>query len=151
MPTKLKALTGINVGTIFDAMEIGAADTLLQSLRWNVDRPDSFYSTSAGKAQSDEVDECWARNKGDGFWIDGIGRVMEGVDWQDLHTPFDKKDREIKVGDVIVYAMQNLTVSELKVEKLVLKNRTMTLHGTDLHTGKKTKNSYPERCLNVSP
>lgn len=139
-------------GRVFLAEGIGAADTLEQSKRWNLPKPGDFYGSPAGKAQSKEVDECWARNKGDGFWIEGIGRVMEGDVWEDLVTPFDKKDREIKVGDVIVYAMRDLTVSELKVERIGnVVGYERTLHGTDLHTGKKTKNSYPSRCLNVSP
>lgn len=147
---KLKALTGDRKGLVYLAAGIGAADSLEQSNRWNDPKKDklgNFYSSPEGRAQSREVDECWKRNGTDGFWIEGIGRVVVGKDWEDLQTPFDKKGREIKVGDVIVYAMRDLTVSELKIEKLV----KGVMHGTDLHTGKKTKNSYPERCLNVSP
>lgn len=152
---QLKALTGDRKGTVYLAVGIGAADTLEQSKRWNDPKNDKiadFYDTPEGKAQSKEANECWKRNGGDGFWIDGIGRVVEGDDWEDLVTPFDKKGREIKVGDVIVYAMRDLTVSELKVEKIGnVVGYERSMHGTDLHTGKKTKNSYPSRCLKVSP
>jgi hypothetical protein len=139
-------------GLVYPAAAIGAADTLEQSLNWNKPHKDNFYDSPEGRRQSEEVDECWARNKGDGFWIDGLGRVMEGDVWEDLVTPFDKKGREIVVGDVIVYAMRDLTVSELKVEKIGnVVGCERTLHGIDLHTNKKTKNSYPSRCLKVSP
>lgn len=139
-------------GNLHKAVGIGAADTLEQSLRWNSPKSDKigFYATPEGKAQSKEVDDCWKRNKGDGFWVDGIGRVMVGGEWEDLYVPFDKKGREIQVGDIIVYARRDLTVSEMKVEKIGNRNGyERTLHGTDLHEGKKTKNSYPSRCLKI--
>lgn len=152
--SRLKCLSGPRKGKIFKAASIGAADSLEQSNRWNDKKTDAyaFYDSPEGKAQSKEVDECWARNGTDGFWIDGVGRVVEGDDWEDLVTPFDKRGREIKVGDILAYAMRNLTVSELLVEKIgEVSGGQRTLHGTDLHTHKKTKNSYPDRCLKVSP
>jgi len=119
---------------------------------WNREKPDSFYDSPEGHAQSKEVDECWKRNKVDGFWIDGIGRVMEGKEWEDLNTPFDREDQEIRVGDTIVYAMRDLTVSKLQITKIGdLNGYERTMYGIDLFTKKKTKNSYPSRCLKVSP
>lgn len=141
-------------GKVYPAAAIGAADTLAQSKKWNSPENgvNGFYDTPEGIAQTKEVDACWKRNKGDGFWIKGIGRVMEGDEWENLFVPFDKLGREICVGDVIVYAMRDLTVSELKVEVIgKVLGYERTLHGTDLHTKKKTKNSYPSRCLKVSP
>ena len=143
-------------GKVYSAASIGAADTLVQSKRWNEPNTDThkFYGSAEAeaKAQAEIVVDCWKRNKGDGFWIEGVGRVMVGDEWENLFVPFDKLGREILVGDVIVYAMRNLTVSELKVEKIGNVDRyERTLHGTDLHTKKKTKNSYPSRCIKVSP
>lgn len=147
---KLKCLTGPLAGLVYFADPIGAADTLEQSVRWRTlphrERLD-FYSTPEGKAQSEEVSECWKRNGRDGFWIEGIGRVVVGPDWEDTKTCFDKMDREIFVGDVIVYAMRDLTVSELKITHFKGKK----MYGIDLHTNRKTYNSYPSRCLKVSP
>ena len=158
---KVKILVGVFAGQIVEAESIGSADTAEQSRRWNDpvnDRKLNFYETPEGKAQSKEVDECWTRNKGDGVWVEMTinGRTHKRrytlkTEAIDIGTPYDKKDREIMIDDVVVYAMRDLTVSELKVEKIVVSGGTTTLHGTDLHTGKKTKNSYPERCLKVSP
>jgi hypothetical protein len=139
-------------GKVHKAIAIGAADTAEQSERWNCPVANNFYDTAAGRAQTAEVKECWNRNKVDGYWIDGIGRVSEKNGWENLHTSFDKLGREIKVGDVVVYAMRDYTVSELKIEKIGnVVGHERVMHGTDLHTNKKTKNSYPSRCLKVSP
>jgi hypothetical protein len=150
----VKVLVGPHAGEIIVAIGIGVADTLEQSNRWNDPAKDHwrFYDTAKGKAQIKEVDECWARNKTDGVWVEAHHRRYTlKSEAENLGDPFDKKDREIKIGDIIVYAMRDLTVSELKVEKIKFTGMDTVLYGTDLHTGKKTKNSHPERCLKVSP
>ena len=135
--------------TTYRAVPIGVADTAEQSKQW-MDRDYNTAGPLVRVAWATEIDNCWKRNKTDGFWIDGIGRVVCGDEWEDTHTPFDKMGREIDIGSVIIYAMRDLTVSELKVEKIEWKYG-YSLKGTDLHTGKKTKNGYPERCMKVSP
>jgi hypothetical protein len=151
MSSKLyvKLLVGNCAGAVVIAQSIGAADTLEQSIRWNLPKnPDKFFSSPEGIAQIKECKECWNRNKGDGVWVEAHKRRYtlrtEAVFMGD---PFDKKGREIKVGDIVIYAMRDLTVSELRVDKITFTSMDTTMHGTDLHTGKKTKNSYPKRCL----
>lgn len=142
-------------GLIYVAVGIGAADTLEQSQEWQKRDYKKDYD-KFGPQWKAEVDECWARNKYDGYWIPNIGRVVttekeKTSEWEHMGSPFDKQGREIKVGDVIVYAMRDLTVSEMKITKIEKKNFDTVMHGVDLHTNKKTKNSYPRRCLKVSP
>jgi hypothetical protein len=143
----LKCLTGNRAGLIYNAHSIGAADSLEQSLRWNRDKPPE------GFAQAAEVQNCWAVNKCDGFWIEGVGRVVVGSDWENLFTPFDTTGKEICIGDTIAYARRDLTVSLLKIDKIAPPKGSYerTLYGIDLHTNKRTKNSYPTRCLKISP
>ena len=149
--TRLKKLTGVDAGLEYVAYPIDCAFTLDQCKSWQ--GRDYKKATDADfKRWADETRQCEvAGNTYNGYWIDGIGRVEIGTDWENLCIPLDKMDREIKVGDVVVYAMRDLVVSEMKITKLEKKGYGTMMYGIDLHTNKNTKNSYPRRCLKVSP
>ena len=93
-------------------------------------------------------------NSWHGVWIEGIGRVETKsstmpVQWEDLNAPFDRMGELIKVGDTICYAMRSLEVSHMKITKIDSTDYRCTMYGIDVFTGKKTKNSYPTRCIKV--
>ena len=67
---------------------------------------------------------------------------------EDLNVPFDRFQREIMVGSVIHYARRDLTVARMRVDRIETGgSMSVTLHGMDLDTKKKTKNSYPHRYI----
>lgn len=116
---------------IYLAKYIGYADDLAQYNRWN----------SSGWNQNDKSSKS---NGHWGYWIDGIGRVEHGKDgWEDTFAAFDAMGEQILVGDIIFYAMRNLTVSKMQVTK-VEKGK---IYGIDVFTKRKTRNGSPRKCL----
>lgn len=107
----------------------------------------------------------WDKHQ-DGIWIPALNMRLKQrhnpdskgwsdayLDYENLVVPFDRYKQEIKVGDVIFYSARDLQVCRLKVEKLGNIHHAgcgwlqRIMHGTDLDSKKKTKNSYPSRCI----
>ena len=123
-------------GATYEAIEIGRANDM----------------SCLGRAGVRPV--CDPKNTYCGAWIDGIGRVeMKSRDnptseWENTNSPFDKNDQLIKPGDTIYYAMRSLEVSKMVITSITHNGgHRSTMYGTDVFTGKKTRNSYPYRCL----
>lgn len=136
-----KILVGPNKGDILKGEGLGAALTLDERKHWD-----------SGADIGDLASKRWSQGCGDGVWIYKLNKRFKlDKEVEDQHVPLDSLGVEIFVGDVVFYARRDLTVSKLKVEKIgdVLEYER-TLHGVDLHTKKKTKNSNPSRCLKVS-
>lgn len=133
-------------GTVVEGAHIGAWDTLE-----NLQRYTELGFDGARKHFGDKWMEvhCNWTTIGEGVWIPAMNCRIPITDVLDLHVPFDRENHEIKVGDTIIYAMRDLTVSKMVVGKIVVKNNICTLHGKDVFTDKSTRNSYPKRCLKV--
>ncbi len=145
--TYVKILTGPFAGDKVKVISLGSARDLEMRKAWDA---------GSGQDTSPNATECWSLF-GEGVWHEKLGQrfnihAINGVppscEW--AGTPFDKFEQEIFPGDVVMYAMRDLTVSELLVEKIEYKNGDTVMSGIDLHTGKKTKNSYPRRCVKLS-
>ena len=146
MNINLKERFQLRDGTIVEGARLGAWDTLENLQRYE----------AASDGRSDErkvLGDAWCdihcdwEAIGDGVWIPALNRRVSVNDVIDLHVPFDRENNEIKVGDTIIYAMRNLSVSKMVVGKIAVKNDTCTLYGKDVFSGKSTKNSYPYRCI----
>jgi hypothetical protein len=140
---RYKLLVGPYTGDILDGIALGACIDLVQRERWD-----------RGEYSSNETSDAW-RDESEGVWIERLNRRFKLSELEDQQVPYDTLGREIFVGDVIVYAMRNLVVSQLKITKIGDRNSGVynqrKLYGVDLHTNKKTVNGHPNRCLKVSP
>lgn len=145
MNINLKERFQLRDGTIVEGAEIGAWDTL-ENFQTYVTLGYNETKNQLG-AQWMETHCSW-ETIGEGVWIPSLNRRFSIADVLHLCVPFDREKNEIKVGDVIYYSMRDLTVSKMRVEQIDTGgSMNCTLKGTDLFTNKKTKNSYPKRCL----
>lgn len=146
MSINLKHRFQLRDGTVVEGTHLGAWDTLENLQRYEELGFDGSRKV-LGEAWCDQ--HCNWQTIGEGVWIPAMNCRIPISDVLDLHVPFDREDKEIKVGDTIIYAMRDLTVSKMVIEKIVVKNRTCTLHGKDVFTGRGNRNSYPSRCLKL--
>jgi hypothetical protein len=138
---RYKILVGPNKGEILEGEDLGVALTLIEREEWN-----------SGKKIGDTALKRWEQGIGDGVWIYKLNRRFAlKTEVEDQVVPLDVLGSEIFVGDVIVYAKRNLTVSKLRVGEIgvMVFDGERTLYGIDLHSNKKTKISYPSRCLKI--
>jgi len=143
---RFRILSGPRAGEIHTGCQLGAWDTYDNLL---------LYNQRGGYGGNDQkwVDlHCNWQTNGEGVWLvsidNGVRYAMTDV--EDLRVPFDKHDREILIGDIVMYAMRDLTVSRLKVDKIEQMNGDTVLKGTDLDDDRRTRNSSPRKCVIIS-
>lgn len=154
---RFKLLVGPRAGEIVEGAYIGAWDTLANLL---------IYKEMEEKNINLDKRLDWSKPhvnwgvRSDGAWIPSLNCRFDFkvpvAEIEDLHIPFDRYHRELAVGDVIAYAMRDLTVAQMRITKIGNSRHLgcgwfqRTLHGIDLDTNKKTKNSYPTRCIKLN-
>jgi hypothetical protein len=146
---RFKLLVGPDIGAIVEGAEILAWDTgpnyeilkrmiKVEKLAWD----------------SPQVEAHWRIHcdpgAGDGVWIPSLNQRFKAKEVENQFVPFDRYDKEILVGDIVAYAMRDLTVAKMKITKFVVRNRECVMYGVDVDSNKATHNHSPEKCIKLT-
>jgi hypothetical protein len=123
---------------IHDGVQLGAWDTL-ESVEFYKSKPCDQHDPKWVEAH------CNWKTFGEGVWIPALGMRFAKNEVEDLLVPFDKFDKEILIGDLVAYAMRDLTVSRMRVDKIA----KGCIYGFDIDLQKRNKNGSPYKCINL--